>query len=114
MGVGEKHRMEWGVPPNAKLFTQGPRGFDEMALAVFVNDTQTDGVLGVFGTKACTTRPLATGVRAPTVLGDSKQRHLRHGCCDEGYEHEPFHAKVSNLTTKPVVMGERHASAIES
>ena len=102
------------MPPNAKLFTQGPRGFNEVALAVFVNDAQTDGVLDVFGTKALTTRTLATRVRTTAVLGDSKQRHRRHGRIHEGHEHEPFHAKVSNLTTKPVVMGELCASAIQS
>ena len=114
MGMGEEDRTKWRVPPNSQLFTQGPRGFNEMALAVFINDTQTDGVLNVFRTKACTTRTLATRMRTVAVLGDSKQCHRRHGCGHEGHEHEPFHAKVSNLTTKPVVMGELCASAIES
>ena len=102
------------MPPNTKLFTQGPRGFNEVALAVFVNDAQTDGVLDVFRTKALTTRTLATRVRTAAVLSDSKQRHRRHGCAHGGHEHEPFHAKVSNLTTKPVVMGELSAGAVES
>ena len=50
MGMGEEDRTKRGVPPNAQLFTQGPRGFNEMALAVFINDAQTDGVLNVFRT----------------------------------------------------------------
>ena len=85
-----------------------------MALAVFVNDAQTDGVLDVFGTKALTTRTLATWVRTAAILGDSKQRHRRHECGHGQHEQEPFHAKVSNLTTKPVVMGELCASTVQS
>jgi hypothetical protein len=85
-----------------------------MALAVFVGDSEAHWMANIFGAEVGTAGSLAAGLRSATVLGDSKQSHRRHTLGHRVDEHEPFHAKVSNLTTKPVETGEQHGSTVQS
>ena len=100
--------------PRAKLVAQRSGGFDEMSVAVFIDDAQAHWVPNVFRAQSGATRSLTARLRAPAILGDSEQGDRRHGPDHAEVEHEPFHAKVSNPTTKPEGLREQRASTVQS
>ena len=75
----QDHRMERRVPPNVQLFPQRSGRFHEVATAGFIGDAEANWVSNVFGTQIAATRALAARLRAPPILGRSKEGYLRHG-----------------------------------
>ena len=114
MGVRQEHRTKRRMPPRAKLVAQRSGGFDEMSVAVFIDDAQAHRVPNVFRAQSGATRSLTARLRTPAILGDSEQGDRRHGPDHAEVEHEPFHAKVSNPTTKPEGLREQRASTVQS
>ena len=112
--MGEKNRSEGRMAPHAKLIAQGAGGFNEVALSMLVDDAKAHRVANILRAEVGAARSLATGLRAPSVLGDSKQGNRRHDHDHGKDEHEAFHAKVSNPTTKPEGLREQRASTVQS
>ena len=114
MSVSEENRPEGRVAPRAELIAKSTGGFNEVPLSLLVDDAQAHRVANIFRAEVGAARSLATGLRSPSVLGDSKQGNRRHDHDHGKDEHEPFHAKVSNHTTKPVGLRDQRASTVKS
>jgi len=76
MGMCEKNGPKWRIPPEPKLIAHGTGRFYQMTLPLFVRDTEAHGVADIPRGEGGAAGSLATGLRAPSVLGCSKKVDL--------------------------------------
>jgi hypothetical protein len=79
VSVRQDHGIEWRMLPNVQLIPQRSGRFDEMPSAGLIGDAEAYRVANVFWAQIAATQALAARLRAPSVLGRTKEGYLRHG-----------------------------------